>query len=263
MIFPFRDDVPAQRFPIVTCALIAVNALAFLWLESLPPVQRQVAVYEHGFVPARIGQLRSGQPLEVKVRLMRVVQPWNVPVEIDEPHRLAPVPGQILSSLVTMMFMHGGWLHLLGNMWFLWLFGDNVEDRLGHGTFLAFYLVGGLLASACHWTNDPHSMVPAIGASGAVAAVLGAYAVTWPHARIHCLVVLVVFVTVFDLPALFVLGLWFVGQVIEATRAIDLPIDGGVAWWAHIGGFLAGMLLMPLIGARSRRRTRADNDEDA
>jgi membrane associated rhomboid family serine protease len=135
-------------------------------------------------------------------------------------------------------------------MWFLWIFGNNVEDRLGHSLYAAFYLGGGVLANLCHWWSDPQSEVPVIGASGAVATVLGAYAVTWPWAHIRCLVVLVIFITVVQLPALAVLGFWFLTQVLEASRQVKIGLQGGVAFWAHIGGFLAGMVLMPLVAGR-------------
>jgi membrane associated rhomboid family serine protease len=139
----------------------------------------------------------------------------------------------------------------------LWLFGNNVEDRLGHVLFFCFYLLGGLLATACHWAYDPASTTPVIGASGAVSAVLGAYAVTWPHARVKTVVFLIVFVTVIEFPALLVLGFWFVTQLIEAAGLLRLPMRGGaviaepasVAWWAHVGGFVAGLVLMPLLSA--------------
>jgi hypothetical protein len=148
-----------------------------------------------------------------------------------------------------MMFLHGNWLHFGGNMWFLWIFGNNIEDRLGHFGFPLFYTVGGFFALACQWINDPGSTIPAIGASGAVAAVLGAYAITFPTAQVRTLVVLVVIITVVDLPALIVLGAWFIVQLLSATGALDLGMAGGVAWWAHIGGFVAGLVLMPLFTA--------------
>ena len=160
---------------------------------------------------------------------------------------LPPDRGEIYFSLISCMFMHGGLMHLAGNMWFLWLFGNNVEDRLGPGLFLFFYLLGGLLGSGCHWMlQDPNSLTPLIGASGAVATVLGAYAVTWPWARVHTLVFIIIFVTIIDLPALFVLGTWFLLQIWEAQKGVVGP---QVAWWAHIGGFLAGMILMPLLSS--------------
>jgi membrane associated rhomboid family serine protease len=131
-------------------------------------------------------------------------------------------------------------------MWFLWLFGNNVEDRLGSALFLALYLGGGLIASLCHWLTEPDSLIPVVGASGAVATILGAYFITWPWARVHTLVFLFIFITVIDVPAVIVLGVWFLGQLISGHQALQAGQAEGVAWWAHIGGFVAGLGLMPL-----------------
>jgi membrane associated rhomboid family serine protease len=246
MLFPFRDDNPTTRSAVVTYSLVAINVVAFLWLSRLPEAQQVAAVYQWGFVPARIGQLVHGRPIRFTVP--EVVQgPWGMAFQRDRTLVLRPNPRQTLLSLVTAMFLHGGWMHLIGNMWFLAVFGNNVEDRLGHLPFLAFYLVGGLAASACQWAGHPAGVAPMIGASGAVAAVLGAYAITWPWARVHTLVFLVIFITVLDFPALLVLGVWFVSQLLNATQGGG--IGANVAWWAHVGGFLAGMLLMPPLNA--------------
>ena len=161
--------------------------------------------------------------------------------------KLPPDRGDVLLSLITCMFLHGGWAHIIGNMWFLWLFGDNVEDRLGPVTYLVFYLVGGLAASACHWFTDPSSTTPVVGASGAVAAVLGAYAVTYPWANVHAFIPLFIVLIPVDIPAIAMLGMWFVMQLLEGFKAIHIGLDGGVAWWAHVGGFVAGAVLMPLL----------------
>ncbi len=251
MFIPFHDDNPTQRTPLLTIGLIAANVAVFLSLRALPPDRQTEMVFTRGFVPARVAQLFTGEPLEI--RLSRPQQPprrfARGPVVEQIVIRLPADRQQILLSLLTTMFMHGGWMHLVGNMWFLWLFGNNVEDRLGHGGFLVLYLLGGLFASGCHWLTGPMSEVPVIGASGAVAAILGAYAITWPWARVHVLVFLVIFITVIHLPALAVLGLWFLMQLLEAVRAIDVEVGGGVAWWAHVGGFVAGVVLMPVFSA--------------
>ena len=246
MFIPFHDDNPTQRTPVVTFALIGLNVAALFWLARLAPLGQQLAVYHHGFVPARIAQLTDPDPKTIEIPVGRIVQG---PVVRPAVIQLHPVPRQIFASLVTCMFLHAGWMHLIGNMWFLWLFGNNVEDRLGHVPFLLFYLAGGLAASGVHWAMYPESPVPVIGASGAVAAVLGAYAVTWPWARVHTLLFLFIFITIINLPALFVLGVWFVGQLIAGRQALQAGGAHGVAWWAHIGGFLAGMALMPLLRA--------------
>lgn len=245
MFFPFGDDVPARRRPVVTGTLIAINVLALLAIEFKPAGARQWFVIEHGFVPARLAQLIGGRPLVVDVEVLARQPHLALPVVVHKRVELPADRRQIVTTLLTSLFLHGGWLHLLGNMWFLWIFGDNVEDRLGHVGFALFYLAGGTLANLCHWLSDPQSGVPVIGASGAVATVLGAYAITWPLAHVRCLVVLIIFVTVVDLPALAVLGFWFVTQVLEASHQFRLGIQGGVAFWAHIGGFLAGMAAMP------------------
>ena len=147
------------------------------------------------------------------------------------------------------MFLHGSWLHLLGNMWFLYLFGNNVEDRLGPLPYLILYLGGGLIASGSHWMFEPHSTIPVIGASGAVAVILGAYTIAWPWARVQTLVFLLFFVTIIEVPALVVNGVWFIGQLVAGQESLRRATAGGVAWWAHVGGFIAGALLMPLFSA--------------
>ncbi|MFZ5828948.1 MAG: rhomboid family intramembrane serine protease [Planctomycetota bacterium] len=257
-MFPFQDDNPVSRLPLATYLIIAVNALAFLWSAGLSEQQLYLLHFERGFVPARIGQLTDPRPLQVKIQGM-VEDRFGRPREVAPNLTLLPDRQQILLSLLTCMFLHGGWMHLLGNMWFLWIFGDNVEDRLGAVRYLGLYLLGGLAATATHWFQDPSSTIPVIGASGAVAAVLGAYAITWPHARVHTLVVLVVFVTIIDLPALLVLGVWFGAQVLSGMQPVEAGEVAGVAWWAHVGGFLAGMILMPLLKATTPPRRQYED----
>jgi membrane associated rhomboid family serine protease len=247
MIFPFGDDVASRRPPVVTGAIIGLNVLALLWLDFLSPLDHQLVLIERGFIPVRLAQALRGRPLVIEIQDLAEVPHLRLPVVQKKQIELPADRRAILGSLITALFLHGGWLHLLGNMWFLWIFGNNVEDRLGHFVYALFYLGGGLLANLCHWLSDPTSQIPVIGASGAVAAILGAYAVTWPWAHVRCLVVLVIFVTSIELPALVVLGFWFFTQVLEATHQVDIGMQGGVAFWAHVGGFLAGMALMPLL----------------
>jgi membrane associated rhomboid family serine protease len=247
MIFPFGDDVPARRAPVVTYVIIALNVVALVWVELLPSLDHELVLIERGFIPARLAQAIHGQPLVVEVQELAQERHLRQPVVVQRRLELPANRRAIAGSLVTALFLHGGWLHLLGNMWFLWIFGNNVEDRLGHFVYALFYLSGGVLANFCHWLSDPASQVPVIGASGAVATVLGAYIVTWPWAHIRCVVVLVIFITVVELPALAVLGFWFLTQVLEATHQVEIGMQGGVAFWAHVGGFLAGMALMPLL----------------
>jgi membrane associated rhomboid family serine protease len=259
MFFPFHDDNPTRRTAYVAYAIVAINVLGFFWFSRQARDRQDWVVMHRGFVPARIAQLSNPHPLEIS-RLVKVRHPKLGKIPARRVITLQPDRAEILLSLLTCMFMHGGWMHLIGNMWFLWLFGNNVEDRLGHVLFLLFYLVGGLLASGCHWWFHADSLAPVIGASGAVAAVLGAYAVTWPWARVRTLVFLVVFVTIIDVPALLVLGVWFVGQVIAGQRALQGGVQAApVAWWAHVGGFLAGMILMSLLDRRGIEKQETDD----
>jgi len=248
MFLPFRDVNPTRHAPVATVTLIVLNVLALLGLNRLDPAAQQAAVYQYGFVPARILQLEDPRAIQIVIEMDHDPGRW---LPVDQGRNrivLEPVPRQIFFSLLSCMFLHGGWVHLLGNMWFLWIFGNNVEDRLGRGLFVLFYLVGGLVATASHWLVDPHSTTPVIGASGAVAAILGAYLVTWPGARVHTLVFLLIFVTIIDVPAALVLGVWFVTQLLAGVRQANMEgLTAGVAWWAHIGGFLFGMALMPLV----------------
>ena len=240
MLFPFHDNNPTTRNPYFTLLIILINTVVLIWMTKMPAAGQEELIVQRGFIPARIGQL-SDPKLVVHVQLDPATPPIQLPA--NQP--------RIYTSLFTTMFMHGGWIHLLGNMWFLWIFGNNIEDRLGHFVFLLYYVMGGLVATACHWAYDPASTIPVIGASGAVAAVLGGYAITFPQARVRTLVFLVVIITIMELPALVVLGVWFILQLIEAAGAFQLGVGGGVgvAWWAHVGGFVAGLVMMPLLSA--------------
>jgi len=268
MFLPLHDDNPTTRFPAATFALIGLNVLAFVWLGRLSSQQRQVLIYQRGFIPARIAQLKDPRlvvdvPIYTDAVVFHPFRGW-VHVKQEKTLRLTADRREIYLSMLTCMFLHGSWMHLLGNMWFLWLFGNNVEDRLGSVTFLVLYLLGGMLGSCCHWARGPASFAPVIGASGAVATILGAYAVTWPWARVRTLVILVVFITLIELPAMVVLGGWFLLQLLEGTEA---GVAQNVAWWAHIGGFVAGVVLMPLFGdavgaSRPQTRRREPPDDD-
>jgi len=246
MFLPFHDDNPTRRPAVLTYVIIAINVLALVWYNRLPPPKHDLVTLQRGFIPCRIRQLYDPRPIIIPQRVLVNHGFWG-PQVLNRQVILPPDRREILVSLVTCMFLHGGWLHLIGNMWFLWLFGNNVEDRLGPGVFVLFYLVGGFIASACHWAISPMSFSPVIGASGAVAAVLGAYAITWPWARIHTLVWVVIFITIIDVPALVVLGAWFLMQLFSAHGNLGLNAPGGVAWWAPVGGFLAGMGMMPVL----------------
>jgi len=227
-VLPLRDTIPHQRPPITTVALIIANVLAF-WGELNLPAGRQQSFFEvFGLIPARFTSPAWAQSVGL--------WPSFVP-------------------FFTTMFLHGGWMHLIGNMWFMWIFGDNVEDRMGHAGFLVFYLLCGLAASATHVALNPHSHMPTIGASGAIAGVLGAYFVLYPGARVLTLVPIFIFIRFIELPAFVFLGLWFVMQFFSGTMSMHGADTSGVAFWAHVGGFIAGLLLLGLFIRRGTRRT--------
>ena len=223
-MIPLHDDNPTQRFPMLTIGLIALCVLVFLWQVTLPPQAAQAAVYSFGMIPAVV---------------------FGEAVLTAE---LAAVPPAL--SVVTSMFMHGGWMHLIGNMLYLWIFGNNIEDSMGHVRFIAFYLLCGTAAAFAQAFQDPSSTVPMIGASGAIGGVLGGYALLFPHARVLVLIPIGFIMTTVRIPALWVLGFWFVLQFVQSAMSADTG-GGGVAYWAHIGGFLAGLILIPFFKDRS------------
>lgn len=251
MFLPFHDDNPTRIWPVVTVGIITLNAVLFYWTTQLSDHETRLFLADHAFIPARLAQLTDPQPYvyDMYPDADQLLQHEGLVVRNE--HRFVQFPpdkGDIASSLVTSLFLHGSLMHLVGNMWFFWIFGNNIEDRLGHVGFLLFYLTGGIFASACHWVLGGTGTLPVIGASGAVAVTLGAYAVLYPLARVRTLVFIVIIFTIIDLPALAVLGLWFGAQLLQGLGALNnLDINGGVAWWAHIGGFLFGALLMPLL----------------
>jgi membrane associated rhomboid family serine protease len=210
-MIPFQDDNPGNSTPVVTIVLIAINVVVFLYEQLL---------------------LSNGQ-LEPFI-----YQAALIPVEVTRNFGLA-----VIGDFFTSMFMHGDWMHLIGNMLYLWVFGDNIEDTLGHIPYLFFYLVCGLLATFTHIATGPFSDVPTLGASGAISGVLGAYLVLFPHAYVRTLVFLFRFIRVTTLRALWVLGFWFVYQLVLGLFSLG-STGGGVAFWAHIGGFVAGFGLM-------------------
>lgn len=213
-MFPVQDIIPRRKTPFVTWTLILLNSIIFLYEVILPADQLEALFYRFGVVPIRF---TSGF--------------W-----LDHP--------EILFTLLTNMFLHGGWAHIIGNMWYLWIFGDNVEDRFGAVRYIFFYLFTGIAASVLHIVFNPHSTLPAIGASGAISGVLGAYFVFFPHSRIITVVPFFFWPFFFEIPAFFFLGVWFIGQLFSGTFALMIPeVSGGVAWWAHIGGFATGMLI--------------------
>jgi membrane associated rhomboid family serine protease len=200
--------------------IIAINVLAFFYEVSLDPFSRNHFIAIYGATPARFH----------------------------------------FETLITSMFLHGGWMHLIGNMWFLWIYGDNVEDILGHAKYVVFYLLCGIAAGLTHYYFNADSRLPSIGASGAIAGVMGAYLVKFPRSTIITLVPVFVFLTTFEIPAVVILLYWFVLQLFSGVGSIghSSASQGGVAWFAHIGGFVVGMLLVNLMGPKDRYRTRRD-----
>lgn len=221
-MIPLHDDNPTELFPFVTLFLIASCALIFLWQISLEPQAQRAVVYSLGVIPAT---LIGGQQL---------------------PPDLALIPPS--ATVLTSMFLHGGWMHMLGNMLYLWIFGNNVEDAMGHGRFVLFYLLCGLAAALTQALPDPSSTVPMIGASGAIAGVLGAYLLLHPRARVLVAIPIWVVIHTVRLPAVIVLGFWFLLQLV--SNFLSTGGGGGVAWGAHIGGFVAGLLLIPVFKRR-------------
>lgn len=242
MLFPLYVLNPRLRFPIATLSIIFANVLIMGWLSQLRDFDQGKIAAEYGFVPARLTLLGSGKAVAVPVQTLRI---FGMP----GPQLVKPVSTDardVYRSFFSMMFLHGGWMHLLMNMWMLWLFGPNIEDRLGHLVFLMFYVLGGVVAMLAFWLSDPAGRMPVIGASGAVAAVLGAYAVTFPAVKVRTLIFFI-FILIFDFPALVVLGVWFMLQIVSGMMGLwGFPMEP-VAFWAHVGGFVAGMILMPLL----------------
>ncbi len=227
-MIPLRDNVPRSSWPLITVALIVVNCLVFFREVSLFPRQRDTMIRQYSLVPARTAAFFQGRTTN---------------------------PAPAILPLFTSMFLHGGWLHLIGNMWFLWIFGDNVEDRVGHLRFFYLYLLSGLAGALAELIFSLDSPLPMLGASGAIAGVMGAYLITFPRARILTLVPIFFFLTTIEVPAYLMLIYWLVLQFFSGAASIGAGGQGGVAWFAHVGGFLAGVPLMLLL--RRPRRARA------
>ena len=214
-MIPLRDVIPSRTTPYITITIIGLNALAWLFEITMPPEQLSQFIVFYGIVPASFS---------------------------------AP-------TLVTSMFLHGSWSHVIGNMWYLWIFGDNVEDRLGHGRYIVFYLLCGIVAAYGQIAMDPTSTLPTIGASGAIAGVMGAYFVLYPHSRVLTLVPLIIFWEIVELPALLLLGFWFLMQLFSAGAIAVTSAthgSGGVAFMAHVAGFITGVIGVMVL--RKRRQ---------
>jgi membrane associated rhomboid family serine protease len=246
-LFPLRDENPTEIVPFVTVALILGNAAVWLFVQHAGMGEGFLeSLCAYGAIPGEItGRLTPGDRVPLGPGTC-----W--------------VGGLSGMTLVTSMFLHGGWLHLLGNLWFLWVFGNNIEDSMGHARFLVFYLATGLAAAGAHLLTASASSVPVVGASGAISGVMGAYLVLYPRVRVETLVVLVVFVQIVQLPAAAMLGLWFALQLLSG--AVSSAVAGGVAFWAHVGGFAAGAALIRLFArsklvAAKRAHRRLTRDE--
>jgi membrane associated rhomboid family serine protease len=260
-VIPLKDANPTRRTPFLTFGLIAINVVVFLiWQPTLrggsqAELEQQVFFFCEGIVPYEVvkqtsladGGVAAAEALDEDygARTGEAIQRLL--------GRECPNKNWLLSVLVA-MFLHGGWLHLGGNMLFLWVFGNNIEDRLGHVLFLPFYLAGGVTATALQVAIDANSTVPNVGASGAIAAVLGAYIVLYPHARVTSLLMLFIFIQVVEVPAVIVLGLWFILQVFTGVGGLGSGVNGGVAYFAHIGGFAFGAAIAALFLRGSRAR---------
>jgi membrane associated rhomboid family serine protease len=261
-MFPIHDNIPARTTPVANWLLIGVTSLVFLAQQREPETSidiqsrsdledAQVAVEQapptiiekYAMIPARI--TRPSEPIEIPIAVANVRTVDGGKKELPLTRIAKPPAVPPLLTLLTCVFLHGGWMHFLGNMWFLYIFGDNVEDRFGHVGYVIFYLCGGVIASLVHFITEPGSTVPTVGASGAIAAVMGAYFVWYPHALVKAIVPLFVVATIMEIPAIIFLGLWFVLQLFQG---VTIDAAQGVAWWAHIGGFAAGYLIAGMLG---------------
>lgn len=215
-MIPIRDKNPSGTFPYVTIGIMTVNVFMFFIELSLGP-RLDRFIMQYGLVPLKL-QYYSQSP---ELTFIDTFLPF-----------------------LTSMFLHGGFIHLIGNMWYLWIFGDNIEDKLGHFKYLCFYILCGIIAACVHVFFNSQSKVPCIGASGAIAGVLGAYMITFPRARVVTIIPLGFIWPIIELPAMVVLGFWFVIQFFNGAASISASASsGGVAWWAHIGGFVSGILM--------------------
>jgi len=228
-MIPVRDSIRSRRFPVATVAIIAVNIAVFIYQSSLGARALQLFFLRHGVVPVQFSLLPR----------------FFLAGRFD-------VVTHLSGTLISAMFLHGNLLHLLGNMLYLWVFGDNVEDRLGRARFVAFYLLTGSAGTLAHIFAAPGSTVPLIGASGAIAGVLGAYFVSFPRSRVLALVPLFFFFHLIEVPSIVFLLFWFVLQLVNGIGALSPSAADVVAWWAHVGGFAAGVVLIRLMASRYR-----------
>ena len=232
-MFPLRDDNPTELFPFVTILIIAANVLVWLLVQGAgaqEPFLSSLCAY--GTIPGEVtGSVLPGDTVSLG-------------------DASCTIGGLSALTVLTSMFMHGGWMHLIGNMWFLWVFGNNIEDSTGHVRYVIFYLLCGVLASVAHIMFSPDSTIPTVGASGAISGIMGAYMVLYPKVRVHTLIFLVIYIRVIPLSALTVLGLWFGLQLFSGVVQSGAE-GGGVAFWAHVGGFIAGVVFIKLFARKT------------
>lgn len=242
-MIPLRDNNPTRSFPVVCVLIIAVNIAVFLWDQLHPVLVREVVMTQYG---PRAVQIPMGE-LSLHYAMIPALVTGQGSANVRLPIDLQPA----WLTLFTSMFLHANWLHIGGNMLYLWVFGNNIEDALGKGRFVLFYLLSGLGAAALHIVSDPSSPIPTVGASGAIAGLMGAYLWLYPGTQILCLVPIFFFGMFFELPAILVIGQWFVLQFISSQWLGGAMLrGGGVAYLAHVGGFLTGLLLIVLFGGR-------------
>ncbi|MFZ0978016.1 MAG: rhomboid family intramembrane serine protease [Candidatus Acidiferrales bacterium] len=227
-MIPLKDMTPRRSFPVMTLILIGINVAVFVHQIALPGPAGDAFINTYGLVPAKISLALAGRHYTLE---------------------------QALLPFFTCMFLHGGFLHIIGNMWFLWIFGANVEDRMGPLPYLMFYLICGIGSGISEVAFSWGSHIPSIGASGAISGVLGAYIVLFPKSRILTLVPLLIIWFLWKVPAVIFIGLWFLMQFVSGIATLHSMDNGGVAWWAHVGGFLLGMLLVNAFAIRSQRPT--------
>ena len=233
-MFPYRDENETQRTPYITIVFIALNVLSWLVVQGAGmPLSLAESVCERGLIAAELTESAPpGSRFPMDRNLVCLTDPGRQPL-----------------NLLTSMFLHGSWMHLLGNMWFFWIFGNNIEDSMGHARFAVFYLLCGLAAALLQVFTNPTSLIPMVGASGAISGIMGAYLVLYPTVKVYCLLPLGLFMTTFALPAWMMLGYWMLLQFVGGLGSIGRE-GGGVAFWAHVGGFAAGFLLIKIF-ARS------------
>jgi membrane associated rhomboid family serine protease len=224
-MIPLKDDTPTNTFPFVTIGLIGINILVYIYQLTLSSEGLETFLFRYGAIPGRLVH-----PLETDTSSLQTI-----------PYTL---------TIFSSMFLHGGAIHLLGNMLYLWIFGNNVEDYLGHVKFIFFYLIAGFFAAFIHTLSDLGSTIPMIGASGAIAGILGAYIILFPRANVSTLFIFIIFFKIIKVPAVLILGLWFLVQLLNAGTG-----GGSVAWYAHVGGFLTGVVLILIFKSMSPRRT--------